>query len=182
VVRKSCKSVSLEHYILKEDFIRRQYNPVKMYLLGHFAIGFLAGRAVSRFTNYKVNVPLVLIVSILPDIDLLIPSLPHRGPTHSIILITIIYIPFFILNKRSLVYFASLASHPLIGDYLTSYGCKILWPISNHYFKAPAYIHIPYSMDLTIEFILFIVAAMIMFYDHSRIHVEKAKKSRIIEV
>ena len=153
-----------------------------MYLLGHASLGFLAARLVNKFTGYRVNVPLVMIVSLLPDLDLLIPSLPHRGPTHSIILLSLLFIPIIALNRGSLVYLASLLSHPLIGDYFTSYGCTIFWPLSNHHFKAPVYLHIPLSMETTIEFILFIVAAMIIFYDYSRNEAEVSQKSLILEV
>ena len=153
-----------------------------MYILGHASLGFLAARLVNKFTGYRVNVPLVMIVSMLPDFDLLIPSLPHRGPTHSIILITVFCLPLIALNRSSLVYYASLLSHPLIGDYFTSYGCTIFWPLSSHHFRVPAYLHIPLSIQTTIEAILFVVAAMIIFYDYSRNAVEISQKSPILEV
>ena len=54
-----------------------------MYLVGHVALGYLLGKAVSKLWKVDVNIPLLSIASVIVDVDILIPSLKHRGPTHS---------------------------------------------------------------------------------------------------
>jgi membrane-bound metal-dependent hydrolase YbcI (DUF457 family) len=74
--------------------------------------------------------PLLLAASVLPDVDLLLHFIMHRGPTHSIITITILMIPFFVVYKRQAIpYCAALLSHILIGDFFTG-GVQLFWPLS----------------------------------------------------
>jgi hypothetical protein len=56
-----------------------------MYAVGHFALGYLTSKIASKSLNVNINLPLIFLASVLPDIDLLIPGLHHRGPLHSII-------------------------------------------------------------------------------------------------
>ena len=102
-----------------------------MYAVGHLAIGYLSGKATANLTHSNVNVPLLFTLAILPDIDLLIPGLTHRGPTHSIIVLTLVFVPVFLLyKKQALPYFAALLLHPLLGDILTG-GAQLLWPLTS---------------------------------------------------
>jgi membrane-bound metal-dependent hydrolase YbcI (DUF457 family) len=107
--------------------------------IGHFALGYLTGKGSSKFFKAKMNLPLILVVSVLPDIDLILqfinPELfMHRGPTHSIITFTILMLPLFIIYKKQVVpYYAALLSHSLIGDYFTG-GIELVWPISKGWF------------------------------------------------
>jgi hypothetical protein len=74
--------------------------------------------------------------SILPDVDLLLRFLIHRGPTHSLLTITVLIIPFFVIyRKQAIPYYAALLSHVLIGDYFTG-GIELLWPITQGWFGA----------------------------------------------
>ena len=75
---------------------------------------------------------MLLAASVLADIDLLIPGLEHRGPTHSIILLTLLLIPALIrYRKKAIPYYVALIQHPLIGDFLTGgQGIQLLWPIT----------------------------------------------------
>jgi hypothetical protein len=59
----------------------------------------------------------------------------HRGPTHSIISIFIIFIPIFILlRKKAVPYFLAMVSHPLIADFIAGGQLQLLWPITNQEF------------------------------------------------
>jgi membrane-bound metal-dependent hydrolase YbcI (DUF457 family) len=79
--------------------------------------------------------PLLLAASVLPDVDLLFRFLMHRGPTHSIITITVLMIPLFaIYRKKAIPYFAALLSHILIGDFFTG-GIEMLWPLTQGWFQ-----------------------------------------------
>ena len=71
-----------------------------MYPVGHIALGYLAGILASRITREEFNTPLIWIVSLLPDLDLFIPFLEHRGPTHSIIIAVIAFTPIILTQKR----------------------------------------------------------------------------------
>lgn len=89
-----------------------------------------------------MNIPLILTASILPDIDFFLkPLLEHGGPTHSLIMLTIIFLPAFLIWKiESLPYFIATVSHPLIGDYLTrtgkESGVQLFFPITSSWFSA----------------------------------------------
>lgn len=112
-----------------------------MYAVGHLALGFLTGKASAKLLNVNLNIPLVLTLSILPDIDLITPMLQHGGPTHSIILYLAIASPAILLWKKQTVpYLVALASHPLLGDYLTrpgkAQGVQLLFPLTSGWFSA----------------------------------------------
>lgn len=78
---------------------------------------------------------MIFLLSLIPDADLLIPGLQHRGLTHSIIIITIVFIPAFaVYKKKALPYFAALAQHIVIGDFITSEGTQMLWPINQTWY------------------------------------------------
>ncbi len=103
-----------------------------MYAVGHLAIGYITGKATEKLLNIKINLPLLLLVSIISDIDLLIPGLEHRGPTHSLIILTLLFLPLFrVYGKKTAPYFVALAQHSLIGDYVTG-GVQLLWPLTTH--------------------------------------------------
>jgi len=101
-----------------------------------------------------VNIPLLFVVSIVSDADLLIPGLRHRGPTHSLVVFLLFSIPLFILyGKRVLPYFTALAQHSFIGDYLMGGGVQILWPLSPHW----------YHLRIAMASIVSILAEWILF-------------------
>lgn len=110
---------------------------------------------------------MILTLSILPDIDLLIPALQHGGPTHSIILYLVIAFPAILLwKKQTIPYLIATASHPLIGDYLTrptiGKGVQLLYPITSNWVSAGSealrlvYIHAELALFST--FIILILA------------------------
>jgi len=132
-----------------------------MYAVGHLAIGYLSGKATSKLAQVDVNVPLLFALSIIPDIDLLIPGLTHRGPTHSIILLSLLFLPVFLLyKKKATPYFAALILHPLIGDSLTG-GTQLLWPLTTNYYGIG--IGITSLTNILTEWILFLASLTILF-------------------
>ncbi len=138
-----------------------------MFAIGHFALGYLTGKSSSKALKTKINLPLLLAASVLPDVDLLLegafPSLfMHRGPTHSVITITLLIIPFFILyKKQALPYYAAFLSHPLIGDLFTG-GAEILWPVSQHWFSY-LNINVESLPNVLMELSLFAITLPIMY-------------------
>jgi membrane-bound metal-dependent hydrolase YbcI (DUF457 family) len=102
-----------------------------MYAIGHFALGYLTGKGASKLAGVKINLPLLLAISVIPDVDLLFSGfMDHRGLTHSIIVIGVLMIPFFMKYKKAMLpYLAALLSHVFIGDLFTG-GIEFLWPIT----------------------------------------------------
>jgi len=106
-----------------------------MFAVGHLALGYLTGKASSKIVNVDLNIPLLFLASILPDVDLIIPGLRHRGATHSILVYMIVFLPAFaVYKKRAVPYLISAAQHSLIGDFLTGGGIQILWPITSNWY------------------------------------------------
>lgn len=145
-----------------------------MFAVGHMSVAYLLTRGLKRGRWQSISIPLVWASSLLPDLDLLIPGINHMGPTHSIIVATAIFTPIMIYYKKGISYYASLLSHSLIGDYITAYGCQLLWPINQtgyKYEKAPQYC--PATRTQTISLEIFLFAIMI-----GHILIEKYKNTR----
>jgi membrane-bound metal-dependent hydrolase YbcI (DUF457 family) len=56
-------------------------------------LAYLIAKASGKLLKVNFNIPLVLVLSILPDIDIIfqffLKSDIHRGPTHSIVVATL---------------------------------------------------------------------------------------------
>jgi len=132
-----------------------------MYAVGHLALGYLSGKTASKILDVKINIPLLFLASVLPDIDLLIPGLEHRGPMHSVIVFCLLFLPIFILfKKRAIPYFVALTQHSLIGDYLTG-STQILWPITTNWYGLGMEITSP--TNILMEWALFLASTAILF-------------------
>lgn len=130
------------------------------------ALAYLLSKTTGKLLNVNFNIPLILVLSIIPDIDIifefLLKSPIHRGPTHSIITAILVLIPPFLLYKhKATPYFAALTSHSLIGDLLIGGQVQLLWPLSTSEFGFP-YLNIYSSINIALEFTLFIIALIIM--------------------
>jgi len=132
-----------------------------MYAVGHMALGYLSGRAASKILKLNVNIPLLFLVSVLPDIDLLIPGLEHRGPLHSVIVFCLLFLPIFILfKKKAISYFVALIQHSLIGDYLIG-NTQLLWPITTSWYGSG--MEITSLNNILIEWALFLISTTMLF-------------------
>ena len=139
-----------------------------MYFPGHMALGYYSGKITGRITKKNPNIILLWVVSNLPDIDIFIPGVIHRGPTHSVIFGTIIFIPIFLLYKDALPHYASLMSHSLIGDYFTAYGCQLFWPVQSTWYRygsALQYGPDTRAYSISIELALFAIMVGLMIYE-----------------
>lgn len=148
-----------------------------MYPLGHFSLGYFAAKLTGKMANEGFNTPLIFFVSLLPDIDILIPTLEHRGPTHSIVVAIVLFLPVFIMFRRGLSYFTALASHSLIGDYFTAYGCKLFWPISSGWIRAPAPLMLHGVTEAYVELFLFLI--MVGFVFSTRLQSYKRYRDKV---
>ncbi len=100
-------------------------------------------------------------MSIIPDIDLVIPFLEHRGPTHSIVTAFMIFIPLFaIYNKKAIPYLIVLIQHSVVGDYTTGSRIQLLWPLTTGYYGME--MGIKSQVNITIECVIFLTSVIIM--------------------
>jgi len=129
-----------------------------MYPLGHIAISYFLVNLYTRFKKVEYSLPLVLFISVLPDIDIIFYGfIVHRGPTHSIIIMTLAFIPFYLIFRKGGPYYVALLSHSLIGDYFTAYGIQLFWPITKNWFRAPSPLLLTGRMVMIAEVALFLL-------------------------
>ena len=133
-----------------------------MFAVGHLALGYILGKATSKSLNINLNIPLVLVASIIPDTDLLIPWLEHRGPTHSLILILLFFLPALALyRKKAAPYFVAAIQHSILGDHFTGEGIQLLWPLTSNWYGID--IKMMSLTNIFIEWTLFLVFLAVMF-------------------
>jgi len=131
------------------------------FAVGHLALGYVTGKASSKLLDVNVNLPLLFLASIISDVDLLIPSLKHRGPTHSLTILFLIFIPaLMVYGKRAVPYFIAAIQHSLLGDYLTGGGTQLLWPITSNWYGVG--IEITSITNVYLEWIVFSMSLMLM--------------------
>jgi hypothetical protein len=123
------------------------------------------GKASARLLRTKINIPTVLMLSVIPDTDIIIqifvPTLEHRGPTHSVITALIVFIPIFaVYQKRAIPYFIALIQHSLIGDTVAGGQIQLLWPITTQYYGTG--MEIQSQTNTAIEWTLFLISIIIM--------------------
>ena len=149
-----------------------------MYAVGHFALGYLTGKIASKSLAVKINLPLLFLASIFPDIDLLIPGLEHRGPLHSVVVFCFLFIPMFLLyKKRAVPYFVAVIQHSIIGDFLTG-GTQLLWPVSLDMYGLG--IGIDSLTNIALEWVLFIISIILMFKAKDMLSLLKRNPSNLI--
>ena len=149
-----------------------------MYAVGHFALGYLTGKIASKSLAVKINLPLLFLASVFPDIDLLIPGLEHRGPLHSVVVFCFLFIPMFLLyKKRAVPYFVAVIQHSIIGDFLTG-GTQLLWPVSLDMYSLG--IGIDSLTNIALEWVLFIISIIIMFKAKDMLSLLKRNTSNLI--
>jgi hypothetical protein len=137
------------------------------FAVGHMALAYLLGKGSAKPLKVNINIPVILVLSIIPDIDIiferLFMTMIHRGPTHSIVIAILVFIPIFALyRQKALPYFIALASHAMIGDFLIGGHVQLLWPLSTNQFGL-YFISIFSTLNVTLELTLFMISTLIMF-------------------
>ena len=137
-----------------------------MFAIGHMALAYLLSKPTASRLKLSLNIPTALVLSIIPDIDILAGEGFHRGPTHSVIAATLIFIPlFYLYHKKALPYFLALISHGLIGDLIVGGGIQLFWPIyQNEVSIAPPLLKIAITSptNIALELTLFAAASIII--------------------
>ncbi|MGB9135186.1 MAG: metal-dependent hydrolase [Candidatus Bathyarchaeia archaeon] len=153
-----------------------------MFAVGHLSIGYLLAKATGRPLRQELNLPLIFVLSLIPDADLLISGLSHRTVTHSIIVSTIIFLPVFALFKtRAVPYFSALAQHSIMGDFVTGgrygQGAQLLWPITSVSYGLP--IDMSSTVNIALEWSSFLVAVVIMLRTNDLQRLLKGNKAHL---
>lgn len=143
-----------------------------MFAVGHMSLAYLLGKGSGKVIGVKPNVALLMVVSILPDIDIVFDFLTgsqiHRGPTHSIVVAALAFIPLFLIyRKKAIPYFLALISHPLIGDFFIGGHLQLFWPLSSSEFGlhelGSLSIDIFNPTNITLELTLFVFALLVLY-------------------
>lgn len=142
-----------------------------MYAVGHISLGYLTAKLLNKATKQNLNIPAIWTLSLIHDIDLLIPGLQHRGPTHSIILITIVFAPLLIAKKEKVApYFIATAIHPFV-DYMTKGGAQLFWPLSHQWIQYKNAMSMISTIETNIELTLFLtlIGTIIILQDYKHL-------------
>ena len=137
-----------------------------MFAVGHMAIAYLLGKGSGKLLRVSPNIPLLLVLSILPDLDILVGSSFHRGPTHSVITALLVFLPALVIyRKRAIPYLLAFASHAAIADLIIGGDLMLLWPLSTAKISIPPpfpVLSIYGPANMILEFSLFIAATIVM--------------------
>jgi hypothetical protein len=151
-----------------------------MFAVGHIALGYLFGKMISRLSKQELNIPAVLTFSLLPDVDLVVPWVLHRGPTHSLVFIaTVSLLLIFWWKRRALPYIVALASHSLVGDVFTASGVQLLWPYSDEWIRYSYTVLMTSSLEVYVETSLFILMLLAMSLSHDLGRLLKPSRSNL---
>jgi len=132
----------------------------RMFAVGHLAIGYLSAKVFQKVLRTDINLPLIFFLSLIPDVDLLIPGLVHRGITHSIIVLTLVFIPVFLFyRKTSIPYFVAIVQHSLAGDFFAG-RTQIFWPLTSKWYGYG--IDVSSFTNISIEWASFLLAIVIL--------------------
>lgn len=140
-----------------------------MYPFGHFALSYFLVLLYNRFRKADYHLLILFFASILPDFDLLFYGyIPHRGPTHSIIIMTVFFIPFYVSTRSGVSYYMALLSHSMIGDLFTGSGVQLFWPLSKKWFHVPYRYKIMGKELVILESILFLAMLIHIYFNRKK--------------
>lgn len=150
------------------------------------ALGYILGKSSARLVKTNLNIPLVLVLSVIPDIDILAEHIdglasviPHRGPIHSVLVALVVFIPIFIIyRKAALPYFIALIQHALIGDYFIGGQLELFWPITQQKFGFPT--DIKSIQNVGLELSLFTVSIILLLATKDLRKMLKPDRSNLI--
>jgi membrane-bound metal-dependent hydrolase YbcI (DUF457 family) len=99
---------------------------------------------------------LLFFVSTIPDIDFLL-GLERRGPTHSLVVQTAVFIPIFLVyRKQAAPVFVALIQHSLLGDMLAGAGgIQLFWPVTSKWYGTQ--ICVTSVLSIALEWVFFTI-------------------------
>jgi hypothetical protein len=135
-----------------------------LFFLGHMVWAYVWAAMFTGKRNGKLFIPLVLMLGIAPDIDILLRGFGvlHHTFTHSFFFWLIVFAPFFVFFRRkSVPYFIAVAQHFAFGDFLVG-NVMIFWPFSQSYFGFN--IGMTSMLDVALETAGLLLTAGISYY------------------
>jgi len=131
------------------------------------ALAYLLSKPSAKLLKVNLNVPLVMVLSILPDVDILLLPALHRGPTHSLVTTVLVFIPVFVFyGKCAVPYFVAVISHSLIGDFFVGGQLLLFWPVTTRMFGlhelGSVYIGIESGLNVAVELGLLVAAVFVL--------------------
>jgi hypothetical protein len=91
----------------------------------------------------------------------------------------VLFLPAFVIwRQKAVPYFAALAQHSLVGDYLGGGGLQLLWPLISKTYGIR--IDIKGATNVVIELLAFLVAMLIMLRTKDMSRLFEAKKINLI--
>jgi hypothetical protein len=110
---------------------------------------------------------MILVLSLLPDVDIIFLGELHRGPTYSVITAFAVFISVFVsYSYKAIPYFLSLLSHSLIADFFIGRQIQLLWSFTTQQFGIDEFgfyhISIYDPLSIALELALFATATLIM--------------------
>ena len=111
-----------------------------MYFLGHMAWAYVFAILAWAFIpgikrTGKLFIPLILILGVLPDADLLFGRLGivHHTVTHSFFFWIVLFVPFFVVFRlKAIPYFVAVVQHFAFGDLLVD-KVMLFWPFKSSF-------------------------------------------------
>jgi membrane-bound metal-dependent hydrolase YbcI (DUF457 family) len=150
----------------------------KMFAVGHLAIGYLSAKVSQKLLRTDINLPMIFFLSLVPDVDMLIPGLVHRGITHSIIFLTLVFIPIFLFyRKTSVPYFVAITQHALVGDFFIG-GIQVFWPLTSNWYGCG--INVLSFTNISIEWASFLLAMIVLTKTNDLRLLFNPKKSNLL--
>lgn len=147
-----------------------------MYILGHIGLGYIAFKLINRNKDYDVSI--ALLYSLLPDIDILLPYIEHRGPTHSLLFPTFILIIYLILDPSKFSYSIPIYTHifaDIIAQPITYGYMKLLWPINNKIYQINPIVIMRTNQEAYLEIFIFIISAILFIKSDYKQFINRSK-------
>lgn len=133
------------------------------------ALGYMLSKASAKLLKTDLNLPIALTLSVIPDIDILIPFLEHRGPTHSIVLALVVFVPVLAIYRKGAVpYLLALVQHSVVGDYIVGGQTQLLWPMATPSYGFDICIHSLTNAALEWAFFLASMVLLVKTRDAAR--------------
>ncbi len=141
----------------------------------------MIGKLLSNVLKTDLDLPLIFTLSVISDVDLLIPFIEHRGPTHSVLAIILIFLPLLTLyRKRAIPYLLATIQHPILGDFFSGGKIQLFWPLTTGYYGIEVGIKNP--INIIAELISFTIAILVMFRSRDHTKLLSSKNSLILAI
>ena len=136
-----------------------------LFFLGHMSWAYVFAVAFAGKRGGKLFIPIILILSVLPDVDLFLGGfgVMHHTFTHSLFFWFVLFAPFLLVYRRLVIpYFVAVVQHFAFGDFFVG-EVMLFLPFSSSYFGFKASMLSVFDVGLEITGLL--LAAGIMYFN-----------------